>query len=313
MNQTLALPPGTVEPVKSADFELRAQDTFSRLRGAMSLPIAFTGLIALAVILTLRGMDTQAVLAMVPRSASFWLVFAAFYLCGPMSEWIIFRRLWALPAGCFGALMRKLVCNELLLGYLGEAYFYTWARRHSAMTNAPFAAIKDVAILSAMVGNAVTLILLGLTWPIVRSTPLGMENSSVVFSLGAVLVTSIAIMAFRRRLFSLDRRELAFISTMHLARIVVATLLSALLWHMVLPDVPVVWWLFLATLRLLISRLPFVPNKDVVFAGLAVLTLGHETSIAMLMTMMASAILLVHLLVGTGLVLGDLLRGEKSA
>lgn len=305
--------PGAAEPATPPAFELRAQDTVSRLRGALSLPLAFTVLIALAVILTLRGMDMQKVLAMVPRSASFWLTFAVFYLCGPASEWIIFRRLWALPAGCFGALMRKLVCNELLLGYLGEAYFYTWARRHSAMTNAPFAAIKDVAILSAMVGNAVTLVLLAITWPIVRSTELGTENASVVLSLGAVLVTSIAVMAFRRRLFSLDRRELAFISAMHLARIVAATLLSAVLWHMVLPDVQFVWWLFLATLRLLISRLPFIPNKDVVFAGLAVLTLGHETSIAMLMTMMASAILMVHLLVGTGLVLGDLLKGEKAA
>ncbi|AIT79716.1 hypothetical protein JI59_07940 [Novosphingobium pentaromativorans US6-1] len=295
------------------DFELRAQDTFSRLRSAVSLPLAFTGLIALAVILTLRGMDMQQVLVMVPRQPLFWFVFAAFYLCGPMSEWIIFHKLWALPAGGFGALMRKLVCNELLLGYLGEAYFYTWARRHSAMTNAPFAAIKDVAILSAMVGNAITLVLLVLTWPIVHSTRLGMENTSLVFSLVAVLATSIAVMAFRRRLFSLDRRELAFISFMHLARIVVATVLSALLWHMVLPDVPIIWWLFLATLRLLISRLPLVPNKDVVFAGLAVLTLGHETSIAILMTMMASAILLVHLLVGTGLVIGDLVRGEKPA
>lgn len=310
MNRTVALDPGAREPVATPVLDLRAQDGLSRLRGAAMLPLAFTGLIALAVILTLRGVDTRQIVAMVPRSPLFWLVFAAYYLCGPVSEWFIFRKLWALPAGSFGALLRKLVCNELLLGYLGEAYFYTWARRHTAMTSAPFAAIKDVAILSAMVGNGVTLVLLAITWPLVRATPLGMGNGSVVLSLGAVLVTSIAIMAFRRRLFSLDRPELAFICAMHLARIVAATVLSALLWHLVLPDVPVVWWLFLATLRLLISRLPFVPNKDVVFAGLAVLTLGHETSIAMLMTMLASAILLVHLAVGGILVVMDLLRGE---
>jgi hypothetical protein len=82
---------------------------------------------------------------------------------------------------------------------------------------------------------------------------------------------------------------------------------------MALPEVTLNWWLFLATLRLLISRLPLIPNKDIVFASVAVIALGHETDVAALMTMMASAIVLVHLALGTGLVLNDLLRtGEHS-
>lgn len=43
-----------------------------------------------------------------------------------------------------GALLRKLVSNELLLGYLGEAQFYAWARSRTNMTTAPFGAIKDI-------------------------------------------------------------------------------------------------------------------------------------------------------------------------
>lgn len=285
----------------------------SRLKGAALLPLFFSALIALAVILELRGMDVRQVVAMVPRSPAFWILFAVFYLTGPASEWVIYRRLWDIPAGCFTALLRKLVCNELLLGYLGEAYFYTWSRRRTTMNAAPFAAIKDVSILSAMVGNAVTVVLLAVVWPMIRSTPLGLENGSVVLSLILVLVTSIAVMALRRRLFSLDRNELVFITIVHLGRIVLMTALSALLWHLALPNVPLTWWLFLATLRLLISRLPFVPNKDIVFAGVAVFALGRETDIAALMTMMASAILLVHLAMGAGLVLNDLLRGEEHA
>lgn len=275
------------------------------------LPLAFSALIGLGVLLELRGMNVARIAALVPRSPAFWAIFGAFYLTGPLSEWVIYRRLWSLPAGCLTALMRKLVCNELLLGYLGEAYFYTWARRRTQMTAAPFAAIKDVSILSAMVGNAVTLVLLIATWPFIRSTPLGPENGSVVLSLSVVLATSIALMAFRHRIFTLDRGDLRFITCAHLARIALTTGLSALLWHMVLPGVPLNWWLFLATLRLLISRLPLVPNKDIVFAGVAVLALGRETDIAALMTMMASAILLVHLAVGAALVIHDLLRAER--
>jgi hypothetical protein len=282
------------------------------MRLASMLPIIFSILIAAGVVLELRGVDVWHVLAMVPRSPFFWGIFALYYLAGPISEWIIYRRLWEVPAGCFAALLRKLVCNELLLGYLGEAYLYTWARRRTAMTGTPFAAIKDVSILSAITGNVVTLGLLVAVWPTIRSTPLGLESGAVVLSLAVVLLTSIAVMAFRKRLFSLALADLRFITVMHLARIAVSTALSALLWHLVLPEVPLVWWLFLATLRLLISRLPFMPNKDIVFCGLAVFTLGHETDIAALMTMMASAILLVHLAVGAVLVIHDLLRGSEK-
>jgi len=301
-----------MEPISAANLQLRAQDTFSRMRVAAMLPLAFSALIGLGVVLELRGMDVRQIVALVPRSPIFWAVFTAFYLAGPLSEWVIYRRLWDLPAGCLTALLRKLVCNELLLGYLGEAYFYTWARRRTQMSAAPFGAIKDVAILSAMVGNAVTLVLLIATWPFIRSTPLGLENGSVVLSLGIVLATSIALMAFRHRIFTLDRGELRFIAMAHLARIAITTALSALLWHMALPGVPLIWWLFLATLRLLISRLPLVPNKDIVFAGVAVLALGRETDIAALMTMMASAILLVHLTLGAVMVLNDLLRPQEQ-
>ena len=164
-----------------------------------------------------------------------------------------------------------------------------------------------------MAGNGVTLVLLVVLWPFLGSSTIGFENRAVMLSLSVVLATSILAMAFRRRIFSLDRDALWYITIMHLWRIVITTILSAVLWHMVLPSVPAMWWLLLATMRLLISRLPFIPNKDVVFAGLAVFTLGHETDIAALMTMMASAILLVHLVLGLGLVMSDLLRRAVDA
>lgn len=287
---------------------LRPQDAMSWRRVTALLPILFSVLIALGVVLELRGMDLARILAMVPRHPGFWLVFAVFYLSGPASEWLIYRRLWKLPIEGFGALLRKLVCNEILLGYLGEAYFYAWARRRTAMTAAPFGAIKDVSILSAMAGNAVTLVLLIAMWPLLGEARMGFHGTPVILSLAVVLVTSIIAMAWRRRIFTLSRDMLAFILGMHLLRIIVTTLLSALLWHLVLPEVSMVWWLLLATLRLLISRLPFIPNKDVVFAGVAVFTLGHETDIAALMTMMASVLLLSHLLLGLALVLSDLVR-----
>ena len=49
----------------------------------------------------LRGMPLRGVLAMVPTSPGFWLLFAATYLTLPASEWLIFRRLWTVPSSAF--------------------------------------------------------------------------------------------------------------------------------------------------------------------------------------------------------------------
>ena len=51
-----------------------------------------------------------------------------------------YRKLWGLPFSGIAALLRKMVSNELLLGYLGEVQFYAWARSRLNMATAPFGA-----------------------------------------------------------------------------------------------------------------------------------------------------------------------------
>ena len=281
----------------------------NRLATFASIAISLALLVAVAV--QLRDLDFAQVRALVPASPVFWLAFAVYYLAGPISEWAVYRRLWAMPLAGIGALLRKLVANELLLGYLGEAQFYAWARARSRLSAAPFAAIKDMTILSALVGNGATLVMLVFAWPYVSAGQLGMQGSTAFASLGVVLVTSLGILLFRRQLFSLPRRDLWFISNVHLARIAVILFASAVMWHAVLPEVAISLWLVLATLRMLISRLPLMPNKDVVFAGITVLLLGKQADVAALMAMMALLLLATHLMVGTIFGLIGLFDAEK--
>ena len=292
---------------------LRPQDRPRWPGGARLLSSVLSLLVIAAVIYEIRGVHLNAILAMIPSSPAFWSIFAVSYLAQPITEWLIFRRLWNVGPSAFGALVRKLIYNELLLGYLGEVFFYAWARRNLRLEAAPFGAVKDVTILSAIAGNAMTLLMLIVAWPLASATQLGLQTRAVTLSLTVVLITSMAMLLWRRGIFSLSRPDLRFIFAMHIARIVIATGLSALLWHLVLPTIPLPWWLLLATIRLLISRLPFVPNKDVVFAGLAVFMLGHDVEIASLLTLMAGLILLSHILVGSTFALSDLLRKESGA
>ncbi|WP_157216774.1 hypothetical protein [Flavisphingomonas formosensis] len=251
-----------------------------------------------AVALQFGSLDLGRVWLMVPTSPLFWFVFAISYMVGPASEWLIFRRLWRLPAAGLVALLRKLIGNEILLGYIGEVYFYGWARARTDLPGAPFGAIKDVAILSAMTRNAVTLIMLMVSWPLFGSLHLGLEGRLLLLSVATMVASSLVAMLFRRRLFSLPKSDLWFVTKVHLVRIGASAFLSALLWHLVLPSVALSWWLLLSTMRMLISRLPFVPNKDLVFAGVAIFLIGRDAQISDLMAMMGGVILATHLALG---------------
>lgn len=281
----------------------------TRLAGLFSMVVSLALLVV--AVFQFRSLSLTDVSAMIPTNPVFWMVFAGYYLAGPVSEWFIYRRLWNMPFSGLGALIRKLVSNEILLGYLGEAQFYGWARSRLNFVTAPFGAIKDVTILSALVGNFATLAMLAWAWPLVASGQLGLEGRTVFVSLGVVLVTSFVILLFRQRLFSLTRPDLLFISWVHLARIAAVVIFSAWMWHLVLPTVEVGLWIVMATLRMLVSRLPLLPNKDVVFAGIAVFLLGHDVEIAGLMTLMAVLLLLTHLVVGGLFALADLFDAEK--
>jgi hypothetical protein len=261
-----------------------------------------------------RGLDMRSLWALMPTAPLFWLVFAAYYTAGPVSEWIIFRRLWAIPASGFGALLRKLVSNEILLGYLGEVYFYAWARRSAAIKAAPFGALKDVTILSALVGNLVTLVMLVVAIPLFNALAIGSGTShwEITGSILFVLLTSLVAMLLRRKLFTLPKSELWFVSTIHLLRVVATTLLAATMWHMLLPSVDLSMWILLGTLRQLISRLPLLPNKDVVFAGMAAFLIGRDSEIVSAMALMATLILTAHLVVGIILGASGLWRGSRA-
>jgi hypothetical protein len=304
-NQTLALaPPG--------QFAFEPQDRKARPAPGGVLGTILSLIVVGAAVYKVNDLDLATILALVPTSPAFWSLFAISYLIGPASDWFIFQRLWGVGANAFGALVRKLIYNELLVGYLGEVYFYGWARRNLKFVTTPFGAVKDVAVLSAIAGNVTTLVFLAAAFPLVRLLPLHDHVIAITWSLAFVIGTSLAVMLLRRSLFSLERKELRMVFAVHLSRILATTIFSAALWHLVLPNVELGWWLILVTLRLLISRLPFVPNKDVVFAGIAVLALGGEVEISALMALMAGLTLAAHVLVGLSFALADLLSKGRS-
>ena len=266
-----------------------------------------------AMVYQIRNVDPREAIALLPRTPAFWLVFAHYYFAPVLAEWLIFRRLWRIPPAGLLALTRKYVGNELLFGYLGEAYFYIWARGRAAMTGSPFGAIKDVAILSAVVGNVVTLAMLAIAYPVFSRLDAGTGGRTLYLSMAFLVASSLAVFLFRRRLFSLPGAEMRFVAGVHLARVAAVILLAGLMWHLALPGIWLGWWVLLAALRQLLSRLPFLPNKDLAFAGLATLIVGAQSEIVALLTMFAGLLMIAHVVAGSIAIAADFISAKDRA
>jgi hypothetical protein len=304
--------PGEATAIAIADqFAPASLDDGLRRYLAIVAPLFSIGILV-AIVWRLQRVDLGGIWADLPSSPVFWCVFVLYYMTLPVSDWIIFRHLWRIPASGLGALMRKRLSNELLLGYSGELYFYAWARQRGGLSGAPFGAIKDVAILSALAGNVVTLILFFFAFPVLGRVDPGINPQLLLFGALAVMAPPLLAMVVRGHLFGLPAAQTRFVLSIHFARLITTGALTVLLWHLVLPQFGIAWWLALVSLQLLVSRLPFVPNKDVVFAGACLLLLGRHVRIVELTAMMASLVLVGHLVVGTGLGLTALLRPDPG-
>lgn len=284
-----AVPPGDAAvPIGLAP--LRA----ARRRWPAVLGAALTLLMIAGLARELLGDGLDGLSRSVPASPFFYLFFALSYLALPAADYLIFRRLWGIPASGLMATINKRIANEVLFSYSGEAYFYAWARANARLVAAPFGAVKDVSILSALAGNAVTLAMMAASVPLAhRLLADGMESTALL-SAAVLVAISLPFLLFRRRVFSLGRRDLWSIFRVHCARLVATSLFLALAWEAALPGASVAMWLFLSAGRLLVSRLPVVPNKDLLFANLAIMVLGEDGALSELMAFTAALTLLVH-------------------
>lgn len=256
--------------------------------------VSLTLAMAAGLALQLRGGGLAALARAAPADPLFYAAFAASYLALPAGDWLIFRRLWGVGWSGLAATLRKRVANEALFGYAGEVYFYAWARATAAGGSGAFAAVKDVAVLSALAGNAWTLLVLAAALPAAGALlPPGWAGGAAL-SAAAVVAASVPLLLFRARVFSLPARALRGVFAIHLARQAAATLLLALTWALGLPGTAAGLWLALAAGRLLVSRLPFLPNKDLLFANLAVLLIGRGDAVAGLVAYAAALTLAVH-------------------
>lgn len=278
-------------------------------------PMVVGGIITLVMIVMLgkQLIDTglTGLAKALPRNPFFYLFFTLYYFSPVVGDYTIFHRLWNIPAAGFAALIRKRVASDMI-GYSGEAYFYTWARQRSTMIAAPFGAVKDVSILSAIAGSAVTLAVLVVALPFVMGSLDDAKLRIVGWSAVVIFAMSLPFLIFSKRVFSLDRNTLWFIFAVHCARVLGGAILVAITWHFGLIGISLTTLLLLSALRMLVSRLPMVPNKDLFFATIAGMSAGQHAALTQMLAIVAAMILVVHATLIIGLALHGLLAPSRA-
>ncbi|WP_313535990.1 hypothetical protein [Sphingomonas sp.] len=297
-------------PVQAVRTAYAALSETTRERLLAIIGLAFSATILIAVFWQLDGIDFT-VLTRTPRDPLFWLVFVATYVLGPVMDWIILRRIWGLGLGAFPALLRKQAANEVVLGYSGDAQLYVWARRTLGPEGRPFETLRDVAITSALAGNLVTLAMLVLNAPIVQGLAKGTLFNTLLISTATIVLSSLAIFFFRRIVFALPPRQLMMTIIVHTIRILLSLVLTALLWKLLLPSISIAALFLVGTLRMMMSRLPFVPAREALLAPLIVALLGDSAGLAGAVLFVATLMLAAHVVVGGVSSLADFITRSK--
>lgn len=282
-------------PASSAPTPARA--AFGTALTRLAAPTMSIAILAAAVF-ELRAMDWQAVLAMVPANPLFWLVFVTFYCTPIIAEWTIYHCIWGIPRAAIITMARKTVSNDLLFGYVGETYLYSWARRAGKAPGIAFGAVKDVALLSAAVGNSATILVALFTAPLLGRLHIAMPHWAIALAMVAVAAPPLVAILGRKSVFHLPGTLLREITAIHIVRSTSGIVLTAVMWHLALPEIAIGWWVAFSALKLVLSRLPFVSNKDLVFAGATALLFRRHGDVATLMAMMASLAVAAHIVTG---------------
>lgn len=206
-----------------------------------------------------------------PTALAFYAIFAVRYFVLPLSEIPTYELVWRRPLWRHvTAFLRKRVYNFAVMGYSGEAFFTLWARRALSLSDREILiGVKDNNIISAFVSNMATVLIVIYLF---LSGDLEAEISAFpgagfLFALAfaSAFALAVAVMTLRRKLIDLPKGVMPKLILINAARIALITALSVALYNAALPSIPVDAWLMFLALQFVLSRVPFVPNQDLVY------------------------------------------------
>jgi hypothetical protein len=237
--------------------------------------LLFTAAIITYLIYKLALIGWDNVWQSLPHTPWFYILMLAIYFTLPVFQVMIYRVVWKTHTSSwqlFLALLKKRALDKDFMGYSGEMYLYLWARKNVGKSDKEiFHVLKDNVILSSASSTLVALVLLVIFFAFGRvKLPGNWLNPTVtdvsVAIMCIILITGLAA-KFRKRIFHLKRKQVLSIFGLHISRLLVVQGLQVVQWMVVMPEVPMVNWMTLLAAQIIITRLPLLPSRDLIFMG----------------------------------------------
>lgn len=220
------------------------------------------------------------VMASLPTTPWFYTFFTVIFLAYPLAEQMVYRILWRGNANPdFGVFLRMRVYNFAVLSYTGEAFLAFWAQRNTTMRKRRiFSSIKDSNILSALASNSFTILLLAFLFTTDQLHFITDADARFEYYLGLAFVVGVLLVPlvihFKNHILALAPEQARPVFLIHLGRQIIVLVCQVAMWAIAVPDAPFEAWVLLLTAQLVLTRVPFLPNTDLLLAGLGVTMMG---------------------------------------
>ena len=237
-----------------------------------------------------------------PLNPGFYLLLVLQFFLQPFGDYLVYRNLWGRAnTPPMKVILRKRLMNTFMLDYSGEAFFYFWAQARLKLAPGMLVhGIKDSNLLSGGAGLAmVYVMLLALLAVGGLHVPATLNNNGWLYALaGSVPLILCAVLVLGRRKFTqLSSGQIATTFGIHFSRSALVLAVEFGLWELsgALPSA--VACLQFVALRLVVTRLPLVPNKDLIFLGAGIAAAGMAslsvTPVATVLVILAAADLIL--------------------
>jgi len=215
-----------------------------------------------------------------PNEPLFYILFLFPFFELPLFEVCIYRLIWKFdPIKALPVFILKRTYNRDIMDYAGELYFWKWAKKTLDLPDREIlAVIKDNNIISSVASTFVSFGLVGVflfTGQIKIIQKIAIQNK-VYFSAGIflVVITVALFIKFRHKVISISFKIVNKIFGIQVFRLLLGQLVNLLMFHVVLPREPLYIWFTFIAVQIILSRIPFLPNRNFIFASLSISMAG---------------------------------------
>lgn len=215
-----------------------------------------------------------------PTQPLFYLLFVLLFFQLPLFEVLIYRLTWAFDAlKSIPIFLLKRVYNKDVLGYSGEVYFFVWAKNTLNISGSEiFKVIKDNNIISSIASTLMSIGLLSIfffTDQIKIIEWIASQNRN--YFIGGILLLVIVVflfVKFRHYVISMRLKTAYQIFGIQMFRLTLVQAINLMMYYVVFPEIPFYVWFTYIALEIILSRIPFLPNRDLIFAAMSIAIAG---------------------------------------